>query len=117
MLLSSHTGSGLHTFVLYLGPHIARFTLKATACGRLDLKSAPYDTAQWASDASWSTKECASFGPPVYPHFPSEHGGYFIVPLLHLMAAVQLESFLWWLGTAIGELPPYFVSRAGEGSV
>ena len=25
---------------------------------------------------------------------------------------VQLESILWGLGTAIGELPPYFVARA-----
>jgi hypothetical protein len=27
---------------------------------------------------------------------------------------VILEAFLWGLGTAIGELPPYFVARAGK---
>lgn len=107
-------GSGLHTFVLYLGPHIARFTLKATACGRVDFKEALYDTAQWHQEPSWTKKDCMKFGPPVFQHIPSEHGGYYSVPLLHLMAAVQLESFLWGLGTAIGELPPYFVSRAAR---
>lgn len=28
--------------------------------------------------------------------------------------AVFLEAFLWGAGTAIGELPPYFVSRAAS---
>ncbi|CAI8589495.1 unnamed protein product [Vicia faba] len=65
-------GSGLHTFVLYLGPHIALFTIKAMQCGRVDLKSAP------------------------------------------ILPQVQMEAVLWGLGTAIGELPPYFISRAAR---
>jgi len=28
-------GTGLHTFVLYLGPHIAKVAMVATACGHL----------------------------------------------------------------------------------
>ena len=28
--------------------------------------------------------------------------------------AVIIEAFLWGLGTAIGELPPYFVARAAS---
>lgn len=28
--------------------------------------------------------------------------------------AVIIEAFLWGLGTAIGELPPYYVARAGK---
>jgi membrane protein YqaA with SNARE-associated domain len=28
--------------------------------------------------------------------------------------AVQLESFLWGIGTAMGELPPYFIARAAR---
>lgn len=31
-----------------------------------------------------------------------------------IVFAVLLEAFLWGLGTAIGELPPYFVSRAAR---
>jgi len=26
---------------------------------------------------------------------------------------VQLEAFLWGFGTAIGELPPYYMAKAG----
>lgn len=28
-------GTGLHTFVLYLGPHIAKVALTATVCGKI----------------------------------------------------------------------------------
>ena len=107
-------GSGLHTFVLYLGPHVARFTLKSTACGRTDLKSAPYDTMQWGLSDSWSAQPCQKFGQPMYPHYPSEHGGYYGVPLEQVLRVILPEAVLWGIGTAIGELPPFMVARAGE---
>ncbi|KAK4388565.1 Vacuole membrane protein KMS1 [Sesamum angolense] len=100
-------GSGLHTFVLYLGPHIALFTIKAVQCGRVDIKSALYDTIQLKRVPSWLGKDCAEFGPPL---FPSSHGVR--VPLSSILPQVQLEAILWGLGTALGELPPYFISRA-----
>ncbi|OIW11169.1 hypothetical protein TanjilG_22976 [Lupinus angustifolius] len=100
-------GSGLHTFVLYLGPHIALFTIKAMQCGRVDLKSAPYDTIQLKRGPSWLDKECSQFGPPL---FQSEYGSR--VPLSSILPQVQVEAVLWGLGTALGELPPYFISRA-----
>ncbi|KAF6162786.1 hypothetical protein GIB67_029055 [Kingdonia uniflora] len=103
-------GSGLHTFVLYLGPHIALFTIKSMHCGRVDLKSAPYDTIQLKSGPSWLDKDCSEFGPPL---FPSVNG--LRVPLSSILPQVQLEAILWGLGTALGELPPYFISRAGSG--
>ncbi|GBG86646.1 hypothetical protein CBR_g41708 [Chara braunii] len=106
-------GSGLHTFVLYLGPHIAQFTMKATQCGRVDLKQAVYDTAHWATESTWGGKDCDGFGPAMYPHFPERHGGY-KVPLWMVLRQVQPEAILWGLGTALGELPPYFVSRAAR---
>lgn len=28
-----------------------------------------------------------------------------------ILLAVQIEAFLWGLGTALGELPPYFVAK------
>ncbi|KAL6191174.1 hypothetical protein ACLB2K_037565 [Fragaria x ananassa] len=100
-------GSGLHTFVLYLGPHIAFFTIKAMQCGRVDLKSAPYDTIQLYSGPSWLDKNCSEFGAPL---FSSSHG--LRVPLSSILPQVQLEAVLWGIGTAIGELPPYFISSA-----
>ncbi|KAG8373061.1 hypothetical protein BUALT_Bualt12G0131600 [Buddleja alternifolia] len=102
-------GSGLHTFVLYLGPHIALFTIKSIQCGRVDIKSAPYDTIQLKRGPSWLGKDCAQFGPPL---FPTSNG--IRVPLSSILPQVQLEAILWGLGTALGELPPYFISRAAQ---
>ncbi|KAJ4956838.1 hypothetical protein NE237_013621 [Protea cynaroides] len=104
-------GSGLHTFVLYLGPHIALFTIKAMQCGRIDLKTAPYDTIQLKRSPSWLQKDCSEYGPPV---FASLHGSR--VPLSSILPQVQLEAILWGVGTALGELPPYFISRAAQAS-
>lgn len=101
-------GSGLHTFVLYLGPHIALFTLKATQCGRVDIKSAPYDTIQLKRGPSWLDKDCIEFGPPVFSSLESMR-----VPLSSILPQIQMEAILWGLGTALGELPPYFISKAG----
>ncbi|XP_058001065.1 vacuole membrane protein KMS1 isoform X1 [Hevea brasiliensis] len=102
-------GSGLHTFVLYLGPHIALFTIKAMQCGRVDLKSAMYDTIQLKRGPSWLDKDCHEFGDAV---FPTSHG--LRVPLSSILPQVQIEAVLWGLGTALGELPPYFISRAAR---
>uniref|UniRef100_A0A1J3IF48 Vacuole membrane protein KMS2 n=1 Tax=Noccaea caerulescens TaxID=107243 RepID=A0A1J3IF48_NOCCA len=98
-------GSGLHTFVLYLGPHIALFTIKAMTCGRVDLKSAIYDTIQLKRSPSWIDKPCDEFGSPVFSSG---------VPLSSILPQVQIEAIIWGLGTALGELPPYFISRAAS---
>ncbi|KAL3381882.1 hypothetical protein AABB24_001797 [Solanum stoloniferum] len=100
--------SGLHTFVLYLGPHIALFTIKSVSCGRVDIKSAPYDTIQLRSGPSWLDKDCSEFGPPLF----SVPGAR--VPLTSILNQIQLEAILWGIGTALGELPPYFISRAAS---
>ncbi|THG17751.1 hypothetical protein TEA_030167 [Camellia sinensis var. sinensis] len=101
-----YSGSGLHTFVLYLGPHIALFTIKSVHCGRVDIKIAPYDTIQLKSGPSWLDRDCSEFGPRLYASPDSR------VQLSHILPHVQLEAILWGIGTALGELPPYFISRA-----
>uniref|UniRef100_A0A804NCI4 Vacuole membrane protein KMS1 n=1 Tax=Zea mays TaxID=4577 RepID=A0A804NCI4_MAIZE len=93
-------GSGLHTFVLYLGPHIALFTIKAVQCGRIDLKIAPYDTIQLKVGPSWLDKKCSEFGPPVYP--ASAHSVR--IPVFDLLPQIQLEAVLWGIGTALARL-------------
>eukprot|EP00268_Persea_americana_P054906 TRINITY_DN633_c1_g1_i6.p1 TRINITY_DN633_c1_g1~~TRINITY_DN633_c1_g1_i6.p1 ORF type:complete len:444 (-),score=54.58 TRINITY_DN633_c1_g1_i6:511-1842(-) len=102
-------GSGLHTFVLYLGPHIALFTIKCVQCGRVDLKTSPYDTIQLKRGPSWLEKDCSEFGPPLFSTTPDS---LVRVTLSSILPQVQLEAILWGLGTALGELPPYFISRA-----
>ncbi|CAI9102214.1 OLC1v1000447C1 [Oldenlandia corymbosa var. corymbosa] len=99
-------GSGLHTFVLYLGPHLALFTMKSVQCGRVDIKRALYDTIQFSRGPSWLDRDCSTYGPPVYSSAGSR------VPLSSILPQVQLEAILWGIGTALGELPPYFISRA-----
>lgn len=42
VLSSVGLGTGLHTFLLYLGPHIASVTLAAYECNSLDFPSPPY---------------------------------------------------------------------------
>jgi vacuole membrane protein 1 len=94
----------LHTFVLYLGPHVALFTIKAVHCGRVDLKSAPYDTILLKRSPSWLEKDCLEFGPPIYKE---------TITFSKILQEVYLEDILWGIGTTLGELPPYFLSRAG----
>ncbi|XP_045539348.1 vacuole membrane protein 1 isoform X2 [Papilio machaon] len=84
-------GTGLHTFLLYLGPHIARVTLAAYECGSLDFPEPPY---------------------PNDIICPGEIAGE--VSVWSIMSKVRIESMLWGVGTALGELPPYFMARAAR---
>jgi hypothetical protein len=81
-------GTGLHTFITHLGPFIADVAFTATDCRTL------------AFDTSVVPLRCPDAGVPVVP-----------VTLLGILAKVWIPAFLWGLGTAIGELPPYFIAR------
>ncbi|PWA62536.1 SNARE associated Golgi protein [Artemisia annua] len=83
--------------------------MKAMQCGRVHIKSAPYDTISLNRSPSWLKKDCSEFGPPSFSS-PNGHN----VPLSSILPHVQIESILWGFGTAIGELPPYFISRAAS---
>jgi hypothetical protein len=41
------------------------------------------------------------------------HDALLQVTFWELLSKVQFEALMWGIGTAIGELPPYFVARAG----
>ncbi|GLH01749.1 Vacuole membrane protein 1 [Gryllus bimaculatus] len=77
VLSSVGLGTGLHTFLLYLGPHIAAVTLAAYECGK-------------ENDPQWGAS------------------------ILNIMSKVRLEAMMWGAGTALGELPPYFMARAAR---
>ena len=87
-------GTGLHTFLLYTGPHIAKVTMASNECGYVPT----HYPSRWNFD---HFEECSS----QLSQFPS---------FFEVYKAVIIEASLWGLGTAIGELPPYFVSRAGK---
>ncbi|XP_047032950.1 vacuole membrane protein 1 [Helicoverpa zea] len=86
-------GTGLHTFLLYLGPHIARVTLAAYECGGLNFPEPPYP-----NDIICPTN--------IDPNNP--------VTIWNIMSKVRIESMMWGIGTALGELPPYFMARAAR---
>jgi vacuole membrane protein 1 len=93
-LSSAGLGTGLHTFLLYLGPHIAHVTLAADECRTLAFKQL------WDVHVDAHCEMSSSA--------PEE------LSLFSVYTAVVLEATLWGLGTAIGELPPYFVARAAR---
>lgn len=93
VLSSVGLGTGLHTFLLYLGPHIASVTLAAYECNSVDFPQPPY---------------------PDEIICPEKVNPKFIVSLWNIMCKVRAESFLWGVGTALGELPPYFMARAAR---
>jgi len=90
VLSSIGLGTGLHTFVLYLGPHIAKVTLVAHECLSVDFLAYGEDSFICVTDG---------IGVPTF---------------WQLLKKVQLDAFLWGVGTALGELPPYFVARAAR---
>jgi hypothetical protein len=85
-------GTGLHTFVLYLGPHIARMTMFVYNCYSLE-----YEV----------------LGPNSYKCIPGKRSSVPIT-ILDVYKTIMFEAFFWGAGTAIGELPPYFVARGGN---
>jgi vacuole membrane protein 1 len=93
VLSSVGLGTGLHTFVLYLGPHIAAVTIAAYECGGLNFPEPPY---------------------PDEIICPTKINPMWTVGILNIMKKVRVEAMLWGAGTALGELPPYFVARAAR---
>lgn len=111
VLSSIGLGTGLHTFLLYLGPHIAAVTLAAYECNSVKFPEppypddiiCPYENGGGIAGGLESVKK----------HFPGHASDKNAAPQVNLfiiMQKVWLEAFMWGLGTAIGELPPYFLA-------
>lgn len=45
---------------------------------------------------------------------PEEVTASYVPSLWSIMSKVRLEAFLWGAGTALGELPPYFMAKASR---
>ncbi|KAI5696093.1 hypothetical protein M8J75_008000 [Diaphorina citri] len=95
VLSSVGLGTGFHTFVLYLGPHIAKVSLAAYECGSLHFPEPPYPDEI------------------LCPESPGVAADW-VPSLWSIMNKVKLEAMMWGAGTALGELPPYFLSRAAR---
>ncbi|KAL6472439.1 hypothetical protein MHYP_G00186270 [Metynnis hypsauchen] len=107
ILSSVGLGTGLHTFLLYLGPHIASVTLAAYECGSVDFPEPPYPDQiicpQAEPGEGIGVAEGAIIGTVAGD-----------VSLWAIISKVRLEACMWGAGTAIGELPPYFMARAAR---
>ncbi|KJE88459.1 transmembrane protein 49 [Capsaspora owczarzaki ATCC 30864] len=92
VLSSVGLGSGLHTFVLYLAPFIVKVSVHAQNCQSLEFSNLGHYNDQFPI--------CAV------------GGASSAITILSILNKVRFEALMWGLGTAIGELPPYFVARA-----
>ncbi|KAJ2350931.1 hypothetical protein IWW50_004802, partial [Coemansia erecta] len=97
VLSSIGLGAGLHTFVLFLGPHIARVTLMAHECASVGFAVRGAHAFQCVA-SNVAASSVAGVGFPL------------------IIRKVLGESLCWGAGTAIGELPPYFIARAAASS-
>jgi len=95
VLSSIGFGFGMHTFVLFLAPHIAAVTLASQSCMSLNFPEPPYPYEIICPD-----------------ELMSEQVGF-----LNVLVKVSIESFMWGLGTALGELPPYLAARLRAQSI
>ncbi|XP_042074779.1 vacuole membrane protein 1 isoform X4 [Haplochromis burtoni] len=99
---------GAHT----QGPHIASVTLAAYECGSVDFPEPPYPEQivcpQQEAPASDSGAEQVGVEAVGSETLQGK------VSLWTILSKVRLEACMWGVGTAIGELPPYFMARAAR---
>ena len=83
------------TFVLFLGPFVARCAVAAAQCRSCD----------FPVFGPRAFQQCASMGKDVYLSWP----------VLSVLNKVKAEVFVWGVGTAVGHLPSFLLSRyAGQ---
>nr|XP_046267780.1 vacuole membrane protein 1-like isoform X2 [Scatophagus argus] len=118
ILSSVGLGTGLHTFLLYLGPHIASVTLAAYECGSVDFPEPPYPDQivcpQQEAPAQGSDAEQVGVDPVGTGGLVGAAAIQGSISLWTIISKVRLEACMWGAGTAIGELPPYFMARAAR---
>ncbi|XP_037604325.1 vacuole membrane protein 1-like isoform X2 [Sebastes umbrosus] len=118
ILSSVGLGTGLHTFLLYLGPHIASVTLAAYECGSVDFPEPPYPDQiicpQQNAPAPGSDAEQVGVEAAVVDGSVGTAAIQGSITLWTILSKVRLEACMWGAGTAIGELPPYFMARAAR---
>jgi membrane protein YqaA with SNARE-associated domain len=98
VLSSVGLGTGMHSGVLFLFPHIIQVCVTAYTCGNTHFDSL---ADMWFRDPAPAHTRRA---PP--PHTPPTFA--------QLFTAILLPCLLWGAGTAIGEIPPYALSRAAK---
>jgi len=104
-------GTGLHTFLFYLGPFIAQVTLTAYECGSIKFPRPPYPHEIICPSTPTTTTNIMSTNNETMLTDLLETGP---ISFWKILWKVKLEAFFWGLGTAFGELPPYFMARTAR---
>jgi hypothetical protein len=101
ILSSIGLGSGLQTGVLFLFPHILKVCLTAESCKTVDFDS---------FSAIWFRKSPDLF------RCPDNVPGVMLTPATYFRVwqLVIVPSFFQSAGTAIGEIPPYWITKAAR---
>jgi len=97
ILSSVGFGTGLHSGLMFLFPHVMQVVGAAEACHTTT------GLIPWYQHPC--KLECSTTSGPKDDA---------TVTMLRLWALVTVQCILWGAGTAIGELPPYYVSRAAR---
>lgn len=97
VLSSVGLGTGAHTGMLFTFPHVFKVCMAAHRCRSLDFDSS---VDMWSTGADM---ECAP------GHTPDEDAE---IAFFDLWRKVVTPCLLWGIGTALGEVPPYALSRA-----
>jgi membrane protein YqaA with SNARE-associated domain len=102
VLSSIGLGTGLHSGMLFLFPHIATVCRSAEACC-----SVAFDSRKNA----WFAMPAGDLFPcPADARQPCDAAA--AVPYSALLLKNLAPAILWGMGTALGEVPPYLLSRA-----
>lgn len=105
VLSSIGLGTGMHSGILFLFPHVMRVCLAAEVCHSLDFDSS-HDI--WFRGEAWGSFLCDAPDDDTI----AAADALPTVRLWEIFGRVALPCLLWGAGTAIGEVPPYLVSRA-----
>mmetsp|Transcript_17889 Transcript_17889/g.36769 ORF Transcript_17889/g.36769 Transcript_17889/m.36769 type:complete len:427 (-) Transcript_17889:29-1309(-) len=104
ILSSIGLGTGMHSGLLFLWPHVFRVVTAAEKCG---------NTRFEAYSDMWGTRGAGAFQCTLENNSSSGGGGgggaksADDTGVFELWKKVSVECFLWGLGTAVGEIPPY----------
>jgi membrane protein YqaA with SNARE-associated domain len=99
VLSSVGLGSGLQSGVLFLFPHIIKVSLAAQTCNTLDFES---------SSDMWFRN------PPNLFRCPDVAANSTPVTFIGIWQKIILVCFLQSTGTAIGEIPPYWMTKSAR---
>eukprot|EP00873_Tetraselmis_striata_P025830 jgi/Tetstr1/446094/TSEL_033694.t1 len=92
ILSSIGLGTGMHSGILFMFPHILKVCLAAEKCGHMNFDSR---SDKWYSSRGFTCLEADGAELPEY---------------WNIVKKVILTCIVWGSGTAIGEIPPYAIS-------